>query len=245
MKEFRCGKWRLALRPALACVALAGVVATILLGNWQTRRAEEKLAVQGRLDALAQGPILTLPASPVTAVDFAQSRVSVRGEFVPQDTVFVDNRVLKGLPGYHVVTPLRINGGDTCVLVNRGWVAVGPTRSRLPQVPAPTGELLLEGVAVVPPERVYELAADTGTGPVVQHLYPAQIAERSGLRLQPVVLQQTSDTPDGLVRVWEPPDSGANTNRAYALQWYALAVLIAVLYITLNLRRMHGPDVSD
>jgi surfeit locus 1 family protein len=242
VKEFRCGSLRFAFSPWLALLALAGTVATVLLGNWQTRRAEEKLAVQRRLDTRAQGPVLSLTSAPVNAADYAHSRVSVRGEFVPQHTVFVDNRVLRGQPGYHVVTPLRIKGGDMHVLINRGWIAVGATRNQLPQVPAPAGELLLEGVAVVPPERVYELAADTGTGPLVQHLYPARIAERSGLRLQPIVLQQTSDTADGLVRIWERPDSGANTNRAYALQWYALAVLIVVLYVTLNLRRMNGSD---
>jgi len=242
VKEFRFGRLCLAFRPSLALLALAGMVTTVLLGNWQTRRAEEKLAVQRRLDTLAQGPVLGLTAAPVNAADYAHSRVSVRGEFVPKHTVFVDNRVLRGQPGYHVVTPLRIKGGDMHVLVNRGWIAVGATRMRLPQVPAPVGEQLLEGVAVVPPERVYELAADTGTSPLVQHLYPARIAERSGLRLQPIVLQQTSDATDCLVRIWARPDSGANTNRAYALQWYALAVLIAVLYVTLNLRRTHGPD---
>jgi len=237
MNEFRYRAWRFTFRPGFALLALAATVAMILLGNWQTRRAEHKLALQQRVDALAQGPLLSLPSAPVAAGDYVHSRVTVRGEFAPQYTVFVDNRVLRGLPGYHVVTPLKISGGDMHVLVNRGWVAIGPTRAQLPQIRTPTGELVLEGLAVVPLEHVYELAQDRSTGPLVQHLVPAHIAERTGLKLQPIVLQQTSDTPDGLARVWERPDLGVNTHRAYALQWYAMGILIVILYFTLNLRR--------
>jgi cytochrome oxidase assembly protein ShyY1 len=52
-----------------------------------------------------------------------------------------------------------------------------------------------------------------------------------------VVVLLTSDAPDGLVRAWERPDAGANTNRAYALQWYALAVLTAALYVGFGFRQ--------
>ena len=244
MNEIRCGAWRFTFQPGFALLALGATAAMVLLGDWQIRRAEQKLALQQRLDALAQAPMLSLPSTPVTAADYAHSRVRVRGDFVPQYTVFVDNRVLRGLPGYHVVTPFRIRGGDMHVLVNRGWVAVGSTRARFPQIPTPTGELVLEGLAVVPPERVYELATDAGTGPLVQHLIPARIAEHTGFKLQPVVLQQTSNSPDGLARVWERPDAGMNTHRAYALQWYAMGVVIAVLYFILNLRRDNGGNDS-
>jgi len=72
----------------------------------------------------------------------------------------------------------------------------------------------------------------------------ARIQERTGLKLQPLVLEQTSDTPDGLARVWDRPDSGVNTHRAYALQWYAMGVLVVILYFTLNLRRGHGGNGS-
>lgn len=241
MREIRAGQWRFRIHTAATAAAAAGIVAMVLLGNWQVRRAEEKLARQQEFDARAQGPTLALPTRPVEAADYVHRRVLVRGEFVPRHTVFVDNRVLRGLPGYHVVTPLRIGGGDIHVLVNRGWVALGPTRARLPQVSTPAGVLELEGVVVVPPERVYELSADAGEGPVVQHLILARMAARTGLRLQPFIVQQTLGNGDGLAGAWERPDAGVNIHRAYALQWYALGALILVLFVALNLRRHRDP----
>lgn len=229
----------------MALLALGATITMVLLGNWQTRRAEEKLARQMSVDARALRPPLTIPGSPIVGADYANSRVTVRGEFLAENTMFVDNRVLRGRPGYHVVTPLRIKRSDMCVLVNRGWVEIGPTRAAFPEIRTPKKEVVIEGLAVVPPERVYELGRESGSGPLLQHLVLARVSERTGLKLQPIVLQQTSDTSDGLARVWDRPDLGVNTHRAYAFQWYAMAVVIVVLYFALNLRHREGGGNGD
>ena len=65
----------------------------------------------------------------------------------------------------------------------------------------------------------------------------AREEKRLGLTLQPVVIQQTSDTSDGLAREWERPDTGVDRHRSYALQWYSFAALAAVLYVLLGFKR--------
>jgi len=216
-------------------------VATLVLGNWQTRRAGEKLALQERLDRWATGPAATLPNTLVEAAQWAQRRVVVRGEFIPSGLVLVDNRLHKGVPGYHVVMPLRMEGGRTYVLVNRGWVAGGSRRNQLPSIQTPAGTLQIEGVVSVPAPHPYELAragqADSQSGPVRQNLVIERIAADLHLTLQPLVIQQTSTATDGLVRDWPRPDARADTNRAYALQWYAMALMAVILWVAFNLKR--------
>jgi surfeit locus 1 family protein len=168
--------------------------------------------------------------------------VTARGEYVSSHSVFLDNRVHNGVAGYHVVTPFRIEGADLHVLVNRGWVAAGPRRDRLPEVVAAPGPQTIEGLAVVPSGRVYELAPDAAPGSVRQHLDIERVGAETGLRLQPLVVQLTSDAKDGLVRAWARPDAGVNTHRAYALQWYALALLTAILYVVLGFGRVAAAD---
>jgi surfeit locus 1 family protein len=228
---------RFRLRPAWLAVAVAGCAVFVALGNWQSRRAEEKLAAQRNADALAAAAPVRLPAAPVTASEYVGRRVFVAGEYVPAHTVLIDNRVHKGVAGYYVVTPLRIEGGPLHVLVNRGWVPAGPRRDRLPDVAVPAGPQRVEGIALEPSRRTYALAPDEAPGPVRQHLAIERVAAESGLRLQPVVVQQTGAAPDGLVRAWERPDAGVDTHRAYAVQWYALAVLTAVIYIAVGFKR--------
>ena len=56
---------------------------------------------------------------------FAFGAVSVAGQFDPAHEILLDNRVLNGKPGYQVVTPLKMDGTELYVLVDRGWVARG------------------------------------------------------------------------------------------------------------------------
>lgn len=214
------------------------IALTVALGGWQMRRAEEKLAAQQRLDELERGAMLELPASPVKAEHFEHHRVSVRGEFVTRHTLFLDNKVMHGTVGYQVLTPLRIAGGPLHVIVNRGWIAARARRDDLPQVRTPPGEVRLEGVVRVPARYYYELGSSTSAGPVMQNLALDRIGERTGLNLQPFVVYQTSDSADRLLRAWERQDSGVDMHRGYALQWYLLAILTLVFYVTYNVRRI-------
>ena len=99
-------------RPSLrlGAAALAGIALTVSLGNWQTRRAEEKLALGRELDNAARHAVLVLPSRPVAEHDYEFRHVSARGEYAPKYTVLLDNKVLNGTAGYQVLTPLRIAG---------------------------------------------------------------------------------------------------------------------------------------
>jgi surfeit locus 1 family protein len=217
-------------------LALSALAAAISLGNWQVRRAGEKLALQEKFDTRSQaaaihiGPQLASPG----AIDF--SSAEARGEYLPRQTILLDNKILRGQVGYHVVTPLRIEGSAICVLVNRGWIAAGPRRDVLPQIATPSGIQTVEGIAVPPPRRYFELGPATTAGQVWENLVLDRYSAATGLQLQPFVLQETGAGNDGLVRIEERPDTGVNMHRGYAFQWYALAVLVVVLYIALNLK---------
>jgi len=228
-------RFRPSLLPGVA--ALAAIALTVSLGNWQTRRAEEKLALGRDLDDAASRAVLALPSQPVDAHDYEFRRVSVRGEYLEKRSILLDNKVLNGDAGYQVITPLRIAGGDWYVLVNRGWVAAGLRREVLPQIRTPTGTSTVEGIAIVPSSHIFELGTRTEEGSVWQNLVLARYAKWSGLKLQPIVLQQTSHADDGLARVWVRPDTGADKHRGYAFQWYALATTILITYVALGFKR--------
>jgi surfeit locus 1 family protein len=223
---------------------LAVAVTTAMLGNWQSRRAGEKLALQERLDRMHSGPALTIPATPLPTGDWAQRRAWARGKFVAEGLILLDNRLRNGVPGYHVVMPLRIDGSAMHVLVNRGWIAAGPRRDRLPAVDTPREVQTVEGIAAVPDSNPYELRQPTGsaTGLVRQNLVIERVAIEQRMALQPLVILQTSPARDGLVRDWPRPDARADTHRAYALQWYAMAVLAVVLWVALNLKRTRDAE---
>lgn len=225
--------------------AAAGIALTLALAGWQLDRAHEKEALAARLAALSRGPAVTLPAEAMKAEDLEWRRVTVRGRFEPRHAVLIDNRVRRGVVGYHVVMPLEIGsasggtkgGGGRYVLVNRGWVAGTGDRARLPQVRTPDGMVEITGLAVTPSRRFLELSSDVVEGKVWQNLTLKRYRQAVPIQLQPVVVQQESALDDGLVREWDPPDLGVNTHYGYAFQWSALALAILVFYLATHVRR--------
>jgi surfeit locus 1 family protein len=225
-------------RPGAASsiAAAAFITLTISLGTWQMRRAEEKLQLGRKLEQGVRSPVLSVPSAPAEPSAFERHRVGARGHFVAQSTLFLDNKVLHGAAGYHVLTPLKLEGGELHVLVNRGWIAAGE-RSRLPAVPTAENVQTIEGIAVAPSRRFIELAPEAASGPLRQNLVPEREEKRLGMKLQPFVIEQTSDARDGLAREWERPDTGVDRNRSYALQWYSFAALAAIFYVALSFKR--------
>jgi surfeit locus 1 family protein len=235
--RLRFGRWQFAptLWPTLA--ALFFFVLTLYLGHWQSGRAEFKRALQARYDAaVGEGPV-HVGGALLDRDSVLYRKLEAEGVFDDAHTILLDNRVYQGVAGYHVLTPLRVAGDAPAILINRGWVAAGPTRDRVPNPPVPQGRVKVEGMAVDPRTRYLALAPTVAPGRVWQNLDLARYAETSGLTLQPVLLLQTSPAADGLRRDWPRPDTGVATHVGYAFQWYSLATTLAVLWLAMNVKR--------
>ena len=231
--SFRPRGWALAAAAA-ACAAF------VLLGNWQARRAEQKRALGAELERALKLPPIQLAPAEVDTGTLLHKRVAARGRFVAERTVLLDNRLRRGRPGYEVVTPLVLAGSEWHVLVNRGWIAAPPSRMVVPEVRTPAGEQRVEGIAL---ERLPHAlqAGSAPTGRVRQNLDIGAFAAETGLRLQPLVIEQHSDADDGLARDWPRPDLGIERHESYALQWYLFAGLAIVLLAVLSVRRVPAP----
>ncbi|MDP3421957.1 MAG: SURF1 family protein [Thiobacillus sp.] len=242
--KIRFGRWQFAptLWPTLA--ALFFFVLTYSLGNWQSGRADEKRALQARYDVAATEPPIHVGSERLDRDSVLYRKLEVEGVFDDAHTILIDNRVLDGVAGYHVLTPLRVNGGAHALLVNRGWVATGRSRAEVPQPPTPAGRVKLEGMAVDPNTRYVELGSTEPVGRVWQNLDFERYAATSGLSLQPVLLQQTSALPDGLQRSWPRPDTGVDTHVSYAFQWYSLAATLTVLWLIMNAGRRRDGETN-
>lgn len=226
----------------VATVATAiGVMITLAAGVWQLGRADEKARRQERLEALRREPPVTLPAATVAEADLLYRRVRVVGAFSPEHTVYLDNRLRHGVPGFEIVTPLRIGDSARYVAVNRGWIAGTGRRDTLPKVDTPPGQATVEGT-VVPAQRVYQLNHPGPEGNVWLSFSVDRLRKESRLDLQPLLVQQESALDDGLQRVWERPDTGREKHLAYAFQWFAMALAIVAAYAGFGFRRAPAAD---
>lgn len=224
-------------RPVPTLAAFAMIALTVSLGQWQSRRADEKAARQALLESRASEAPVRLAGPVRGAQDIALRRVLAEGRFVPEGQIFIDNRVVGTQAGFHVLTPLSIEGSGALVLVNRGWIARTAAYPRAPDVPVPSGVQAVEGLATQPPGRFLELSEDTVAGNVWQNLSIERYAARSRQEVLPVVILAIPAAA-GLAAVEERPDAGVAKHREYALTWFSLAVTVAALWVGLNLRRV-------
>ncbi len=229
--------WR--FTPRLWSTVAAVVVITIMvqLGNWQLSRAREKEARQERLDMLSHQPAVSLPADPIKLEDFQYRKTEARGMYLPKYTVYLDNKIYKGMAGYHIITPLRIDSSSMYVLVNRGWVAADRDRSKLPDIATPNGPMVVSGVATTATQKTLELSKEVVSGQVWENLDLERYRAATGLQLQPIMILQQDDMKDGLVREWARPDLGIGKNLGYALQWFAMALAVLIIYLVLSVKR--------
>jgi surfeit locus 1 family protein len=220
-------------RLVVAIAALIGIAVTASLGFWQWDRGQQRTALHRAMEDRGR-------TAPVTAAELLAARegdaalvhrpVVLRGEWVAAHTVFLDNRQMHAVPGFYVVTPLRLAGSQAVVLVQRGWAPRNFTkREQLPAVATPAGPVEVRGRLAPPPAKLY--AFDTEEkGAIRQNLDLARFRAETGLPLLPLSVQQAGPASEGLLRQWPQAASGAGKNYGYAFQWWALAALIAILY---------------
>ena len=225
--------WRRALVWA---VALAAMALTASLGRWQLSRAAEKEASQAavaerqRLPAL-DGASLAQALSDDQARELLHRAITLRGQWLADRTVFLDNRPMARQTGFYVLTPLRLTGSDRVVLVQRGWAPRHQVdRSLLPPVQTPTGEVQVSGRIAAHPPRVYRLGQEQG-GAIRQNLDLDAWRAETGLPLAPVLVVQTGAASDGLQRDWPEAASGVEKHYGYAFQWFGLCTLIGLLLL--------------
>jgi surfeit locus 1 family protein len=228
------------LKFVLITVAtLAAVATTASLGFWQLSRAAQKQARQAAVEAQSAKAPLTaeslLAASDTTVL--LHQRARLRGNWVPKNLVFLDNRPMDGRVGFVAIMPFVLEGGRGAVAVQRGWVPRGfDDRSRVPQIATPEGVVEIEGRLALPPSDLYSLGEPTA-GAIRQNLSLPQFRQETGLPLLPLTLQQTGASTEGLLRDWPVVNLGVEKNYGYAAQWFGMATLFAVLYLWFQIIR--------
>lgn len=226
-------------------VAMVGFVAlTIALGNWQRHRAQEKDALAATFAAALREPSVPLPLRDDEALALRFRTVRATGRYEASQQILIDNKVHAGRAGFEVVAPLRLAPSGRCVLVDRGWVAQGASRSALPDVPAPAETVTVTGRVNLPPQRYLELGSQHNAGRLWENLDVRRLAAATGLDLLPIVVEQTDPVvpPDPLLRDWSPPDSGSQQNVSYMVQWYSFGALAIILWLALNWREREAEN---
>jgi surfeit locus 1 family protein len=127
-----------------ATLAVAGLC--VHLGLWQGRRLQERRA--GNRVALEQRrlPPVDLNATEAAGDWLVQRRAVARGTYDHDRAFVLRGRVEREIPGVQVVTPLRLEGREEAVLVNRGFVPAVDAATPSPEMLSRAGDGTVRGI---------------------------------------------------------------------------------------------------
>ncbi len=209
-----------------------------MLGFWQLDRAAFKAKKQMMINSRLNQDTRQLPSSVVDIDLWQYYRVRVDGEYLPELGFFVDNVVNNAIAGVNTVTPLKIAGSDTLILVNRGWLAWGNDRTFLPVIDTPGGSVSLSGVLVPAPEDPFYLKNPDDTGEQKElwsQLDLQRFRKMADNEVQPLILLLDRDQSGSFKHIWQfQGDTWIARHKAYAFQWFGLAFALGTIIIVLG-----------
>lgn len=229
-----------------ATVTLVLLVVFVLLGFWQLDRSAEKSLIRDQVRARAEMPELEIGGVPLDTDGAVYRSAMATGRYLHEFQILLDNMVHRGQAGFHVLTPLLLLDTDTLILINRGWAPWGPSRQQVPDIGAADGLVSVSGL-LVPPLRHAVTFEDTRDGPdfepVWQNLDVDAFERLTGYAVHGLILQLAPGESDvgGLIREWPKfTDAWIERHRAYAWQWFGLAVTLACIFLVFSLKRRVG-----
>lgn len=228
----------------LATVLMLGIC--IKLGMWQYNKADARRTLQKQLNASLNEPVIALPDKIEGLENWRYKRVKFTGKYDTRYQLLLDNQVQNTVAGYHVLTPMQVDGSNTYVLVNRGWVArtaanVGEA-PKPPVIDTPHGSQQIEGDIGLPASKFFTMDTPPTTAsawqPVWQNLDMARYAKSVPFAVQPFVVRLDPKNNGGFVRNWPPPGERVTMHLGYAYQWFGFALTLLVIYIVLNVKKV-------
>lgn len=240
------------MRPRLPLWGSLAIVAAIItlcaLGYWQVQRLTWKTSLITALENEYKRNPLTHPLDSRTLSSLALQTQplfygSLRGQFLHEHEIKLGPRTHEGLPGYHLVTPLRLNDGKSLILVNRGWVPLDS-----PGAGQPAGLVTLTGLARKPdsPNR-FTPENDPANG-TWYSIDPQTLSATTGLNglTGLVFYAETQDPP--FAETYPIMSAGRNlprnNHKQYAIFWFGMAGLFSLLYTTAVLKAVRDKAAS-
>jgi len=200
------------------------------LGVWQVDRGLEKRAQRAAFHSQA-GFAQWSDGMQVRSFQ----KLKATGYFDGDHQVLLENIIIDSRYGYYVITPLVVADDEPVLLVNRGWVERRGDDFDAATIAVPDARITVPGRAGSLPRAGYKMgeAFHPGTDWPRPAVYPSlnDVAKALGRDVRPFVLLLDPEAEHGFFRQWVPEEMGPGRHFAYALQWFAMGIVLAGLLV--------------
>ncbi|MEX1033867.1 MAG: SURF1 family protein [Cellvibrionaceae bacterium] len=241
-KKITVGKLEFRLNWVVAACVISVVGGLARLGIWQLERAEEKIALQDsyrEMRKMAPSAIEHVPLAgrEYDAIQLQNRRVTVHGEYLNDKSLFLIYQSYEEQIGFEIMTPVKLVERDEIVLVSRGWTGAATYEALKQSLPAIDGVRELQGQIYVPreAEAARKNNIETVKWPLLlRHMNTDELQPLFSSPLFPYVVRLNEGQSGVLVRHWPEVQVDAGRNFSYALQWFSMAIAVAVVSLILS-----------
>lgn len=241
-KQFRLSDYQ--FRPSLlgALILVVCVPVFIKLGLWQYQKAALKTEIQSNYTSAVNADVQTLPSQLKDLEAWQYKKIKTKGSYDTKYEILLDNQVENNQAGFHVLTPLKIEGRDDYVLINRGWVAGGIVHNTLPSITTPSEPVEIVGQISIPSKKIFTLESDVEKSvwnKIWQHMDMVRYQKTVPITVLPIVIRlDATSNAGGFVRNWQVPASRIATNMGYAYQWFGFAFASILIYLFTSIKKV-------
>ena len=232
------------MKKFLSNISLPWLIFTLLvfsglvkLGLWQSDRALQKEQRIATIAHLSQTQALSLDQVLSETNEINDLPIIMNGEFDNEIIFLLDNQTNKGQLGYRVYQVF--NSGSQAVLVNLGWILGSISRQEIPNVQAITGEFQLTGHVrkIEKGIMLMEQQLNKNSWPLrVQQIELDKFSTLISRELLPFVVYLDKTDSVGYEKNWQPIVMPPEKHRAYAFQWFSLAIAWLLLMIWASIK---------
>ena len=205
------------------------------LGVWQLSRLHQRRAANRVTLAARSAPPVRLPGSAVERPEgLIEHRVIARGRYDHDHDIVLRGEALQGVPGVHLVTPLRMSGTDTALLIDRGFVPAPDAVSVQPERLREPGDVVVVGIAAGIGSEGGKPIVHGGRTTWARLDLPALRQQLPYPVLSVYLRQVPAPGVPSFPRRLDPPAVDEGPHLSYAVQWFlfaGLAVAFAFLVV--------------
>ena len=221
-----------------AFLIIATIAFLVSLGLWQLDRADQKRTIEAAIVNAKTGPV-ELIANGRELLDKEYYDVRLQGNYLSDKQFIYDNQIVDQVSGYYVLTPFILTDQLGVILVNRGFIPWNGQRERLADIAVDSVSREIKVQVSSPIKRMELKATDVSRQfPVLIQAIDFDVLEEvSKLEFVKVVGLLDPSSSDGYVRKWEPYTGSIEKHIGYAIQWFLMALVLAIIGLRIGLKR--------
>lgn len=229
----------MSLRFILPSILITATFAFLVsLGFWQLERADDKSSIEASIKQANTGSVeLIKKEEGLQSKEYYEVRL--QGKYLSDKQFIYDNQIVDQVSGYYVLTPYALEGQSKAILINRGFIPWNGRRDKLADIVIGQETREIKVQISKPIKRMELKPSEVGIQfPVlIQSIDLQDMADRAKVDFSSVIGLLDASASNGFIRKWEPYTGSIEKHIGYAVQWFLMALVLAIIGIRIAIKQ--------